>query len=1746
MINSLKNISGREKQMFKRTKLFVCITALSVFISGMVYGHNITVTNMVGLSSGTYNIVPLPTKIKASSDYVPLFRINVTSNSVASPYQMQAVSFTITNVSGFQFDRDISAVALFKDSVYPASAGSTNTWSTSETLMATSQLVMPASGASASYRVVLTLTTPTDGNINNAFDEYTYYIAVKTTAGIPNGTQFSAKINALDDVITTISASTFTVTSGAGSTLTADITPPSLTIAYNPNAATGTSLTVENQDSYNVFSTTDIYISANNTIALRVTLGEGTNSLSDTGIFNLNDLFTLDTSALDGNLSRTKSITSAGGNVYNVLYSLLNTTSTINSPSSPVAFKVKVRDAAGNETAWDSSFNCFIDRTQPATVTLNSPAANAYIGNSAPILSWQPSTDPNHLNYFLVFSSDSELSDFPVNNTGNGFDTLTSIYTSFNGLTGYSGFSLASSTSTVYYWGIVANDKAGNIGLFSSGRAFKYDNIAPNIYSNSPTAIQVISQPSISVLMDDASVNTMAGIDFSSITFKINNQAVSYSTAADVSGTTTTISHTPSSPLTEGTYQVSAWVKDNGGKAASLAWGFAVDLNAPESKDTDNDGYSDKDELFKGSNLNDAASTPANTAQFYPLVNSYESASSFVTTAKQKIKIRINDTSLNPSGGLDIAYTTATAGNLVINHLTRGTTEGWVYLPGESYVGASSATLVIQMTRALSNVGSDDGLIRVSYRVRDNAPNTSSVITRDFYYDTTSPVVSTVTIPSGMDSQTLATFIISAVDNSQMSDTQSDNQMWIYAPAAFAMNMTKGAGSQYSYTVDPAGLSGSYKYFFTVKDKAGNQTVYPPNANSDQSYALTMTISDRTAPRASMYQVFTLLNYPSLQGLTTTFTGTSSMKNIPNLYADPAGDSNDYNLIKATVPQEAVSVSFQYKLSTGASWSSLTANKTGDTVGGNSVWQALWNTSSFATNTYYDIRVTATDAYDNTSTPANNDSAGWAQVYLMPALAPIAKIDSTMIFPRNGGILSGPKVILNADTSTTKNRDISSVKFQYKKLNDPETAWTDIATDSDTTSATKNPTTLYLYESEFPYTSALTGVEISSITSAKFNEQTNGTLYDKEMSRSSGIWQTIVNLPPGTYTYSYDITNHLGQYKSFNQEPRQYGMSGGYARLMINSFSYEWDVTGLTSGESYQVRAVAKDSKNVSDYTPEYITVTYYSANPNAPVITQPLANQRLKPSVAITIKAGVAATDVYISTMVFQYSLNNIDWYLIGKDNTSVDGWSISWTPPAVITDTVYYLRAFAWNHPPAISTAAVSVQVTIDNTAPVIKAFAVEGSTGTVIMNSGSEYQMTATTLDTDISTAVFTCATITGTLTPNSGSVSYKIRGTGTEADPYVYECSIVPTNKNFTYGTITVTMHDAAGNSTAKTINVQVRDQIPTTAYLSRYNNGLGLTGISGSLNYVGRAGVTLEETHNENDGGTVKFQYSSSQTGPWTTISEVNIAGTAALTAFWNPLANGIAEGNYYLRVLATDNDNNIDPAPTVVQFRLDYTEPTVTNLSISPTGTINCANTFTLNAKTVDTDIRRIMFQYYDPANGWVNIDAATAARLIKQVNQDASEVNAVGLNNISYVCSAPMITEPRSLQLRAVAQDLSNNSNTDEAHAPVLTVSFNDTQAPMVTPYLTGLQVAAETNDANIKSVLFQYKVSGSTEPWITLGVSNAANATFGNAGSGFAGPTLQLFQPGPMTSRRLLLINLTTWMSPGPRLLQCWYRLT
>lgn len=1760
--------------MKKSFRLLLLTTAITLGLSICNYGYafQVTVQNMVGITSGTYNTIPLPAKIKASSDFVPLFRINLSTNASSFPisnnrYSIDIVTITIKGISNFNPTDDLleltsDGLTLFKDGPY----ASTNTWGVSSSETKVLCGYSPNTWATAGSTTTATWSVKMQpsstlylSDLASSSVNYTFYVCVKTSGNISDGDNFRAKIDALGDVSVTIrdnvlaSSDTFKPAIIAVSTMTADTVAPIFQSVYSPNAASGDTLTVDNTATYNVYSTTDIYSSASNTINVKVTLIDSYNMLTDTGLYPAGELFTLDTTAIDAAISNTKTVSGSGTNTEYTINYIINS-STINSETTALPLRIKVRDAAGNESSWDESFRLNLDRNKPSAVVPTTPAADAWIGTSGPQVSWPASTDPNLLGYYIIVSTDSDLSDFLTNGTGNGWryfgDDVLIINCFWNTSGSWNNYFPVTSTTTIYYWGIVAKDKAGNIGTFFS-RTFKFDDSAPNIYNNLPSGTTTNAQPTISAKIDDAiGGTTMSGIDFSTVTLRIKNQEVVISTET-VDTTTTTVKYTPSTALADGTYTVNLWVQDIVGKTNNLSWSFIVDSTKPEIKDTDNDGYSDYDEISQNKDLNDSNSKPTSPADFYPLSGQIVNASEFVTTKSEKIRIRIDDR--ESVTGIDFASSTS---SVVVSLLSKGASEQYRIISEVN--GSTCSIFYVQLSRALADNGTDDGVVQVTLTAKDLAGNTaSSAITRSFIYDNTKPTISTVTAPSTGDTATSVTFTIDANDTNGISSDANAVQLRIYidgTDTSYTMSPT-GITNRYTITLPPFSQAKTYYYYFYAVDKAGNIQRLPSNANSDSSYALSMIVSDKTAPQSTIYQIETLLNY-RLSGGTTYYTAASpssnNVKSLPTMYADPASDTtNNYNVIRATVPAETTEVLFEYKLSTAAAWTSITANKTDKTVSSNAVWQTYWDTTGLSVNTYYDIRVKAKDAANNSDTPTSNYHPGWVTLYLKPALAPVATISTSQNFPQDGNFVSGNKLILNASTSTTVNANFKEVKFQYKKINDPDTAWTDIAVDSDTTSVTPTNVTLYFREDEIPYMNAFNGLQISSstINTITVDEQ-SGTQYDAQMTKSGNVWTATLSLIPNTYKFLYKITKQDNTIINLNRDSHEYGNSGGYSQITISPFSCQWDLSNLASGQTYQLRCIAKDVLDNIDDSPSYISFTYDNIAPEKPIISQPVTNQRILASSQITVKVSLSTSTANssVSTMVFEYSNDSgQNWQTFGGDMVGTNGWSMNWTAPNVTKDTTYLFRAIAWDTPPQISAYSDTVSVLIDATTPQISSFWVEGATSTVNLNSGTAYILKATSLDSDISKITFSAGGgITGSFTPDNGVV-LQSTGSGTSTDPYIYSCTFVPNNTDAITGTVTATITDFAGNNSAKTINAIVLDVTPSVATINQINidddgdgnyeedtaNGTDTDSdgmidedafnyvTSGSMMYIGKNTANFSASVSNLDGGTVKFQYTTSlTTGSWITFAEVTAAATVVCSL--NPLSQGIPAGIYYLRTLAVDDDNNIDPNPSVVQVNLDFNSPKISSL-ITPTGSIDCSKTFTLSAQTYDTDVSRIMFQYRDPATAaWTPV-TTTTANLIRLVSSTLTP-NSVGGNTAAVTVSAPNTTKTTSMDVRAFVFDRAGNRNTETAYAPVTTLTFEDNVAPnaIISSVANGT-LTAETSDANIKSVLFQYRLSGSTtSAWSDLAVSIAASVTFGNVGTQWlSGNTLAILPAGTFDLR-------------------------
>jgi hypothetical protein len=118
---------------------------------------------------------------------------------------------------------------------------------------------------------------------------YTLHFCIKTFGQIINNDQFSLR-NIVGDLVLDVNGKIETPSLPTFTKLTADTSPPQFVAAYSLNPENGTTLTVYNYDTYNIYITaTDANNPyANNDINIKIRLTEGITTLTDNDIVPLN------------------------------------------------------------------------------------------------------------------------------------------------------------------------------------------------------------------------------------------------------------------------------------------------------------------------------------------------------------------------------------------------------------------------------------------------------------------------------------------------------------------------------------------------------------------------------------------------------------------------------------------------------------------------------------------------------------------------------------------------------------------------------------------------------------------------------------------------------------------------------------------------------------------------------------------------------------------------------------------------------------------------------------------------------------------------------------------------------------------------------------------------------------------------------------------------------------------------------------------------------------------------------------------------------------------------------------------------------------------------------------------------------------------------------------------------------------------------------------------------------------------
>ncbi|MFH1957437.1 MAG: T9SS type A sorting domain-containing protein [bacterium] len=1700
------------------------VFGLLFVFSTQIYAFNSSVVNMVGIPVGSTSTVALPAVVKAESDVVPLFRIDISTNDATPGYTLTAITCTISNSLGFDASVDLlslsSGLLLYKDTV-------NSIWGDgSESLVATTPL--PASWSGNSPEIVkLTLNSPnTLQNVNY------FYICIRTSAGIDDGDQFRAELDNAGEVILGINgANDLQPTLAAnGTIMTADTFKPVITAAYNPDADKGTTITVENQDGDNVYATGDtldlnIYVTEPSGIGNETSA----NLRGDTNVVALNDCIDISASTILGSLgSGATTFTEIGAGVFNVQFTINDSAVNQNTDgTTPLTFGIKIKDGAGNESSLNTSFKVYIDSKAPDAVTLSAPAAGAYISTHTPCFEWEASDEAHLEAYVLVVGTTTDINETNTNAQGISGDVLKATLPQngawFSANVPDKGAGAGNLQSgQLYYWTVFADDLAEH-DVDPAGmtlRSFTFDSQPPSVswdFPVSPGDILSDSTPEICMHIGDynASLNVATSTIKMWLNDGTNDVAIIPSTIGyNVSMGSWCVTYTPSVPLQDGSYTAKIEVKDKVENVTKDSRAFNIDATSPTVVDSDNDGESDSTEKWMTTDWLDPSSI-SGFPSFWPKNGEKINYKSLVTDNSSKIMLLIEDVyNTRFSAGPDIDVSTVAIS---------GPAGSFVFGANDSPYPKSDSTgnndmnpgtgshiynrFKCQIPVPLANNGSDDGTYTVTIVPADIAGNIGDTVTRTFIYDTIKPTITAVATPTTATSDSAIVFTIDVTDVNGISTDVNAVLLGIWEDDDPAnneeSNMSETSTSgRYTFVVTAGGGADVAYYYFTAEDKAGNIKVYPTNADTDKSQAIKIVVTDAVGPwavignDASNWPVGSIYRNDNVDSNVETLVGISkagvtvyNTGSAPAITAIPPVYDASNNKLQATVENDAVSAVFQYKVNTSTLWKDITTTvQTSESQ----VWEATWDTTGLTKNLVYDIRIKATDAAGNTATPSNVNSPAWVKVMLKPAVAPIATIDTTLNDSKvaDGGRVQGQLVLCAALKTVAVgtegvNNDHRSVEFQYRISGG---AWTTIATDSDP--ANDNPTnvTLTLNYDDLPKIIQDENVVIdtSAITMAMFN-CTSDAAYNTIMSAASNGWQVTVPFY-GTEDYQFylEFADETGV--MVNDPNEQDRTGGGDSQVDIAACTAVWDLSSVSEG-TYQVRAVATDSNSNSDSNPAFITVTVDKTAPTSVAITQPqVSDNRLETNSAYTLAAEVNAVDMAVNNQGEVFFLFSDDggntWKRINASDSNPDnGWSQAWnTPNLANDDSDYLIKAFGVDEAGNI-TASSAMTVYLDATDPEVFSFTINGSSATQMeLNAGTVYNWTVTTLDSDIDNLELDFPVLPQEFVnwnPQSKLTSFT--GSGTTADPYRFsgtlQIAVDPAVNNAIYN-LTATLEDDSGRTSnvgsAPGLKViQVKDVTPSKATVTEVD---GLEVRSGDQVTTSDKYIEVSYDLDVNDQGIVYYQYKTAASATWITWNTDNAPATGN-SAVFPPESITLSAGDYNLRCLCIDDDLNADPSPASITITVDSSLPPIKQVNITALN----QTTARLDAYEYDELIDAVQFEYRAAGDTeWSYLDVGAGPTQYSSVGDRWDTTNLTNLPAGTY-------------EVRAIGSyDTGGGiyADSDESKAAIKTVVIKRNAQGTKTYYLE-----PEANIfASINSVSFSSTYPGSEQTFTaTLAIKSS-----------------------------------------------------
>ena len=496
-------------------------------------------------------------------------------------------------------------------------------------------------------------------------------------------------------------------------------------------------------------------------------------------------------------------------------------------------------------------------------------------------------------------------------------------------------------------------------------------------------------------------------------------------------------------------------------------------------------------------------------------------------------------------------------------------------------------------------------------------------------------------------------------------------------------------------------------------------------------------------------------------------------------------------------------------------------------------------------------------------------------------------------------------------------------------------------------------------------------------------------------------------------------------------------------------YSVAWDTTALADG-LYDLRVITTDNVGKTFTSAVVTNVRVDNTSPSGS-ITAPSAGANVTGN-AVTVSSDSADGGSGVASAQFQRSAAGAGvWTTISTDNSSP--YSIAWDTTAV-ADGLYDLRVITTDNAGNTFTSALVTNVRVDNTSP----------TGAVTAPAASaNVRGAAVTVSSDsadggsgVANAQFQRSPAGGGVWTNIGAADttspYSVAWDTTALADGLYDLRVVTT--------------DNVGNTFTSALVANVR--------VDNTNPSGSITAPGAGANVTGSA-VTVSS--NSADGGSgvasALFQRSPAGAGVWTTIATDN---SSPYSVAWDTTA--LADGNYDLRVITTDNAGN-SLTSAVRTVTVDNSAPAAPALSFgsftnaSATGSTvyyrtGVAGGFTVTGTASDAQSGIDHLTFPALAAGWAGGGADTSSPYNGAYTFGAGAADPTEPNNVTATNNVAITSSPTSFTV------------TPDSLAPVSSI-LCDGASCAGSWYTSSVAISLSASDAGSGVQQIRYTTDGS-----------------------------------------------------------------